>query len=546
MAIFQTYTVRRGDTLDGIAKAFGLTRQALMTLNGIANANRIRIGQVLRVRQVSESFKVAPAGSTVQDLAVRTGVPADQIAKANGVSTTTDVGGKGVVIPSTSPAAGPVPPPDHMLGSLSAKYESGNRGPGTVSGGQGDRGGVSYGQYQLASKLGRPAEFLAREGQPWAQRFAGLQQGTPAFTAVWKQIAAEDGARFGTAQHEYIRRTHYDVQANLIREATGVDVAQRSAALRDVVWSTAVQHGGNSSIITGAIQALGIGADSPDFDSRLIDAVYLERGRRDENGVLVHFSRNSAQVQDGVAARFRAERIDAQAMLKAEVAGRQIVEAAKSVPQAGEDDLLERAASRLSDADVGELLERYGDDEARADFASGQKVLIALRNPTNWKRAELGAYDDPMILIWKEGTSIRVQRLKGNTEPAGAYAAGHERANRGSDVDFDGDGRKDLGRLRPGVYHYRPEQHPHLGSIWRARDIQIVDRDCNHDGQFTADEQGDPSRPSNAGTTMYIHKGGTTFTGSAGCQTLPPDDFAKLLALAGRQRSLSYILINAG
>ena len=124
MAIFQTYTVRRGDTLDGIAKAFGLTRQALMTLNGIANANRIRIGQVLRVRQVSESFKVAPAGSTVQDLAVRTGVPADQIAKANGVSTTTDVGGKGVVIPSTSPAAGPVPPPDHMLGSLSAKYET--------------------------------------------------------------------------------------------------------------------------------------------------------------------------------------------------------------------------------------------------------------------------------------------------------------------------------------------------------------------------------------------------------------------------------------
>jgi len=86
MAIFQTYTVRRGDTLDGIAKVFGLTRQALMSLNGIVNANRIRIGQVLRVRRVSESFKVAPAGSTVRDLAARTGVPADQIAKANGVN----------------------------------------------------------------------------------------------------------------------------------------------------------------------------------------------------------------------------------------------------------------------------------------------------------------------------------------------------------------------------------------------------------------------------------------------------------------------------
>ena len=78
-------------------------------------------------------------------------------------------------------------------------------------------------------------------------------------------------------------------------------------------------------------------------------------------------------------------------MLKAELAGRQIVEAAKSVLQSGEDDLLERAASRLSDADVSVLLERYGDDEARAHFAIGQKVLLALRNPINWKQGALGA-----------------------------------------------------------------------------------------------------------------------------------------------------------
>src|SRR5262249_46471025 len=48
-------------------------------------------------------------------------------------------------------AGGELPP----LGSLSEKYESGGRGPGTVSTGKGDLGGVSYGTYQLSSKVGR-------------------------------------------------------------------------------------------------------------------------------------------------------------------------------------------------------------------------------------------------------------------------------------------------------------------------------------------------------------------------------------------------------
>ena len=39
-----------------------------------------------------------------------------------------------------------------MLGSLSSKYETGGRGPGTVSSGVGDAGGVSYGSYQMTSK----------------------------------------------------------------------------------------------------------------------------------------------------------------------------------------------------------------------------------------------------------------------------------------------------------------------------------------------------------------------------------------------------------
>ncbi len=46
-----TYIVRRGDTLAGIAARYGTTVRALMTLNGLGNANRIYVGQVLVIRR---------------------------------------------------------------------------------------------------------------------------------------------------------------------------------------------------------------------------------------------------------------------------------------------------------------------------------------------------------------------------------------------------------------------------------------------------------------------------------------------------------------
>jgi LysM repeat protein len=44
------YTVRRGDTLAGIAWRFGVNMWAIAHANGIANPNRIYVGQVLWIR----------------------------------------------------------------------------------------------------------------------------------------------------------------------------------------------------------------------------------------------------------------------------------------------------------------------------------------------------------------------------------------------------------------------------------------------------------------------------------------------------------------
>jgi membrane-bound lytic murein transglycosylase D len=44
-----TYVVRRGDTLDGIARAFGTTIKTLAELNNIRNANRLAVGTKLKI-----------------------------------------------------------------------------------------------------------------------------------------------------------------------------------------------------------------------------------------------------------------------------------------------------------------------------------------------------------------------------------------------------------------------------------------------------------------------------------------------------------------
>ena len=89
-------------------------------------------------------------------------------------------------IAAGSAASAPSSPSGHRLGSLSEAFESGNRGPGAVSGGHNDAGGVSYGVYQLASKTGTCAAFLRAEGSRWADRFGSDQPGSQAFSARWK------------------------------------------------------------------------------------------------------------------------------------------------------------------------------------------------------------------------------------------------------------------------------------------------------------------------------------------------------------------------
>jgi hypothetical protein len=202
------------------------------------------------------------------------------------------------------------------LGRLSAKYESGGRGPAVVSTGKGDPGGVSYGTYQLASALGNADRFVQKH---FASTFKGLKGGTPEFTEVWKKTVAKNPKAFHRKEHQYIKETHYDPQVKLIERELGIDLDKRSSALRDVVWSCAVHHGPNSKLIVNAAKNLPSTIDlkSPKADADLIKAIYAERGRMDNQGKLVYFQRVADSLIPSLTNRFQNELADALKMLQA-------------------------------------------------------------------------------------------------------------------------------------------------------------------------------------------------------------------------------------
>ena len=58
------YTVKRGDTLGKIAKAFQVRLADIMALNGISNADAIQAGQELQIPTGAVVFSTLPTPQT--------------------------------------------------------------------------------------------------------------------------------------------------------------------------------------------------------------------------------------------------------------------------------------------------------------------------------------------------------------------------------------------------------------------------------------------------------------------------------------------------
>ena len=203
-----------------------------------------------------------------------------------------------------------------VSGDLSAKFESGSNGVSAI--GYDRVGGTSYGKYQIASKTGtmdKFIQFLKDKAPEIAEKLLGAGPADTGSKAgampdLWKQIAEADPGGFEKLQHDFIQGSHYDPAAKMILENTGIDINSLPAPVREVLWSTSVQHGptGASRLISKAIDKLAANAESKGFPADLVKEIYGERKGQ--------FSSSTERVQKSVANRFKQEQNTVLAMLQ--------------------------------------------------------------------------------------------------------------------------------------------------------------------------------------------------------------------------------------
>lgn len=183
------------------------------------------------------------------------------------------------------------------LGGMAAKFESGRAGSAAV--GWDSTGGTSFGKYQIATKTGTMDKFMQHLKATNPEAFERLSKAGPAdsgkdgaFAQEWKKLAGE--GKLAESEHEFIKKTHYDVGVGKVQDKNLQDMIGKSKALQEVMWSTSVQHGGGGAgSIFNKVYKEGM------TEQDLIKAIYAERSTK--------FGSSTADVQQSVMNRFAQE-----------------------------------------------------------------------------------------------------------------------------------------------------------------------------------------------------------------------------------------------
>lgn len=199
------------------------------------------------------------------------------------------------------------------LGALSAKYES--LGKGSAAIGKDSQGGASYGKYQISEAQGTLKDFLrfAKETSPDVYRALAPVQKTATnisgkFARAWKILASQ--GKLEGLEHEFIKNTHYDKALSDLKDK-GIDLSGRPDIMKDVIWSTSVQHGG-----AGAADIIsGIPKINSLSDAGLINRIYADRMKqfpsatpKERAAVMVRLKRERAEALDRLKREQRQKR----------------------------------------------------------------------------------------------------------------------------------------------------------------------------------------------------------------------------------------------
>lgn len=190
---------------------------------------------------------------------------------------------------------------DYHLGEVSERHEG--AGPATISTGNGDHGGVSYGTYQLSTNTGTVNEYL--KASAYKDEFRDLTPATPSFNEKWRKLALDD-PDFGRDQTQFIKSTHYDVQVRRLKDS-GVDLADRGPAVQEALFSTSVQYRDlTKGIFEGGLKAtFGEQYDLAQLSDRDI-VVAIQDYKIEHNDT--YFRSSSPKVRESILGRATAEK----------------------------------------------------------------------------------------------------------------------------------------------------------------------------------------------------------------------------------------------
>lgn len=186
---------------------------------------------------------------------------------------------------------------EKQLGELSAKYES-NGDPGAVANTKGDKGGPSYGMYQLALNTGSLEAYI--KASRFRPCFIGLKPGTEDFDKKWKKLAAARTKDFAEEQYNF----HMGVYYTPVRTMCDKWGIPDTNAINQVIWSTSTQHG--PSWTKKAFKGLAGKAEH-----EIIESIYKLRGAQFMNSVYYNSSEAARNVRKNVLNRYKQELTEA-------------------------------------------------------------------------------------------------------------------------------------------------------------------------------------------------------------------------------------------
>lgn len=193
-------------------------------------------------------------------------------------------------------------PDQYKLGTLSGLFES-NNGKRLWNNGNLDKtGGWSYGTYQIETKKGTMNDYLKylQQHPDYQHFYHSLQRaggnntaltGDAQFKNTWADLSKSSD--FLQSQQDFVVAKKLDSALRRISDIKGLDLEDRSPVVRDVLYSTATQHGegGAADVFHSAL-----GFDASDLsDEDIVNKIYQER-----SNVGKYFKKSSIEIQNNL------------------------------------------------------------------------------------------------------------------------------------------------------------------------------------------------------------------------------------------------------